>query len=406
MSSPNPDSLELEVALSRAFRPSAPVDRAALFSGRTEQIRRLISAISQPGQHAVLFGERGVGKTSLVNVLSELLSQQEQVIAPHINCDGTDTFSSVWRKVFSNIRFQTDARQIGFTGGPPPSIIRGTDYLPPGDVTPDDVRYLLTLFGQDALLIVILDEFDRLPNGRNSQLFADTIKVLSDQVVPATLIFVGVADSVTDLIREHASIERSLVQIRLPRMSRKELRTIIEKGLDSVGMTIDTEAADQITALSQGLPHFTHLLGLYAAQKALDVQKMHIGLAEVGFAIQAAVGDVQQTILTDYLKATASPRKNTLFPQVLLACAQAQADELGFFAAADVRTPLRTITGENYDIPAFARHLNEFCLPHRGPVLKKYGDSHRVRFRFVNPLMQPFILLKGMADGMISPESL
>jgi hypothetical protein len=42
--------------------------------------------------------------------------------------------------------------------------------------------------------------------------FRSLIKVLSDNSVPATLVLVGVADSVDALIVEHQSIERALVQ--------------------------------------------------------------------------------------------------------------------------------------------------------------------------------------------------
>jgi DNA polymerase III gamma/tau subunit len=53
------------------FTPSAPIDNQALFAGRVNQLNRIIGAVSQRGQHAILFGERGVGKTSLANVLSD-----------------------------------------------------------------------------------------------------------------------------------------------------------------------------------------------------------------------------------------------------------------------------------------------------------------------------------------------
>ena len=40
-----------------------------------------------------------------------------------------------------------------------------------------------------------------------------------DAKVPATVVLIGVADSVGELIREHGSVERALVQIQMPRMS-------------------------------------------------------------------------------------------------------------------------------------------------------------------------------------------
>ena len=48
-----------------AFTPGAPIDSRDLFAGRTRQIDKAINTIFQRGQHAIIFGERGVGKTSL-----------------------------------------------------------------------------------------------------------------------------------------------------------------------------------------------------------------------------------------------------------------------------------------------------------------------------------------------------
>src|SRR5205807_1377330 len=86
------------------------------------------------------------------------------------------------------------------------------------------------------------------------------------------------------------------------------------------------------------------------------------------------------------------------------ACALARCDDLGFFAPADVREPLRRITGKSYQIPAFVRHLTDFCETDRGPVLQKRGASHKYRYRFLNPLLQPYVIMKGLANGLISTE--
>jgi len=96
-----------------------------------------------------------------------------------------------------------------------------------------------------------------------------------------------------------------------------------------------------------------------------------------------------------------SPKKDNLFSDVLLSCAMAEPDELGYFAAADVREPMRTVTGKDYQIPSFSQHLKEFTEEKRGPILQKIGTPRRYRFRFINPLMQPYIIMKGVAGGKI-----
>lgn len=87
----------LMARIGRVFSPGAPVDKYTLFAGRTEHVREVLNAVNQRGQHVVLFGERGVGKTSLANVLSKIMysSGFAGVKSGAINCDGTDDFSSL-----------------------------------------------------------------------------------------------------------------------------------------------------------------------------------------------------------------------------------------------------------------------------------------------------------------------
>jgi len=259
---------------------------------------------------------------------------------------------------------------------------------------------MLTNLCQGSLPILIIDEFDRLPQ-RVKAAFADTIKSLSDHAVNATVILVGVADSINDLIREHQSIERALVQIRMPRMSEQEIEEIVNNGLQRLGMDIDDDARARITALSQGLPHYTHLLARDSARAALGTGSLRITLPIVDEAIRKALEDAQQSIQSGWHKATTSPRKNNLFADVLLACALAKTDELGFFAAQDVREPMKIVTGKSYEIPSYAQHLNDFSDAKRGPILEKTGGKRRFRFRFVNPLMQPYVVMQGFAAGKL-----
>jgi hypothetical protein len=76
------------------------------------------------------------------------------------------------------------------------------------------------------------------------------------------------------------------------------------------------------------------------------------------------------------------------------------------FAAADVRDPLSMIMGKPYDIPAFAQHLNDLSDSARGPVLQKKGSTRRFRYRFINPLLQPYVIMKGLSEGLIEPSAL
>jgi Cdc6-like AAA superfamily ATPase len=398
---------KLGIEAGRVFSPAAPIDEKDLFAGRIKQLRRVIDVVNQRGQHAIIFGERGVGKTSLANVISSYLSSIPTlpILAPHVNCDGTDDFTRLWKKILSQIELSSQAKQAGFVSVAKIATTNLSDTLPT-KVTPEDIRKALTAVSQYAMLIVIIDEFDRLQGAHIQRVFADTIKSLSDNSVKATIVLVGVADAVSDLIKEHQSVERALVQIRMQRMSTDELREIINKGLGRLGMTIDGDAIKHISLISQGLPHYTHLLGLYASREAIDQNTKTISMSHVQIAVKNALEGAQQTIRSAYHKATTSPRRDNLYADVLLACALAKTDDLGYFAAADVRTPLTKIKKRTFDIPSFSRHLNDFSEEKRGPILKKFGSKHKYRFRFINPLMQPFVTMQGFACGKIDRTTL
>ena len=66
------------------------------------QLRR--GNAEQPGQHAVVYGERGVGKTSLVSVAAEVLAASG-VVTARTTCDRSDGYESVWRKALGELRF-------------------------------------------------------------------------------------------------------------------------------------------------------------------------------------------------------------------------------------------------------------------------------------------------------------
>jgi Cdc6-like AAA superfamily ATPase len=402
MKTANVDYRQLALEASTAFSPTAPIDEQALFAGRDHQIRQVLDAVRQKGQHAIIYGERGVGKTSLGNVLSAFL-RIPTIIAPRVNCETQDTFDSVWQKVFEQVELQRARPSAGFQGPPNFESLKSASLIPDRGnrgMTTEDVRRLLTVLAQDALPVVIIDEFDRLPE-KPRRAFADAIKTLSDHAVGATVVVVGVADSVEQLIDEHESIERALVQIPMPRMSKAEIEQIINKGLGRLGMSIEAEAMRRIVILSQGLPHYAHLIGLHAARFALDSSSLVVGDETVDNAISKAIDGTQQSIRTLYKRATDSPRKENLFAEVLLSCALAATDEMGFFAAQDVREPMQIITNKKYEIPSFSQHLNDFCEQKKGNILQKKGSKRKFRFRFKDPLMQPFVIMRGLRDGRL-----
>ena len=104
--------LQADVQLNTAFSPHQPIRRAAFFRGRTEHIRDVLDALKSDGLHVLIYGERGVGKTSLANIIGDIMGSVFSM--SRVACGPADTFSTVIRRVMGNVQFAIPNPSIGF----------------------------------------------------------------------------------------------------------------------------------------------------------------------------------------------------------------------------------------------------------------------------------------------------
>jgi Cdc6-like AAA superfamily ATPase len=363
------------------FTPGSPIETLDLFSGRFEQMSDILNAYKTRGQHVALYGERGVGKTSIANILADALAARPGATRPtsvRVGCSSSDLYHEIWMSIFKKIGIEHNLADV---------------------LQPEQVREQISSLEHPTLIVI--DEFDRIRDQETKSLFADTIKLLSDEPTKATILMVGVADAIDGLIADHKSIGRALRQVQMPRMTTHELEGIITTGAKAIELEVSQDQLHQIASLSEGLPYYTHALGLYAAQRAIENDRDRLADSDVEEAKSISVRKAQRTLITSYNTATRSAHQDVLFDKVLLACALAEKDELGMFAARDVAGPLSMVMETTYDIPAFARHLKQFSGPERGNILQRHGEQRRFFYRFDDPMMQPYVILKGLADGVI-----
>ena len=299
---------------SKYFKPNSPIKESELFVGRLDQVQGVVDAVHQEGLHAILYGERGVGKTSLAAVLSQFLSA-EQILCRRVHCEAADAFSDVWERVFDQILMTQKNPRAGL-GESVAEIEVSARNLFGGKPSANAVLKVLMRLADHAIPILIIDEFDQLQKPVK-ETFAELVKMLSDYSVPATLVLVGLANSVDELIDGHESVERALLQIYLPRMSNQEIREIIGNGLAKLDLEIEPIAERRIINLSQGLPHYAHLLGLHAVRLALLREADLVTANDVDQAIEKALSQAQQSRRDSFQQATQSPRADNLYRHVL-----------------------------------------------------------------------------------------
>ena len=392
------ENIQAEAALAGAFSPHAPINRATLFRGRPQRIRDVVDAVTADGLHVVIYGERGVGKTSLANIVHEYVGGIVSV--SKVICGQGDTFSSVIRRALGSIQLSLDSPQVGLVRTENRREIELLALLPAEDsLVPDGVASLLARV--PSPLVLVIDEFDRVSPSETAA-FADLIKASSDRGAATTLVLVGVAEDIDTLLGSHASVVRNLRQVNLPRMSDGDLSEIVDEGLASAGFSIEETTRFRVVSVSQGFPHFTHLLAQNAARAALDDGRRKIEDADVAAGMAQAVERSDQSIRDAYYKAATGVRKNNLWPEVIAACALAESNERGYFATRAVQDAMSGVIGQPVAQQKVAYHLGKLTSSDRGPLLQRTGPRRRYRYRFENALMRPFILMKATSDGLLS----
>lgn len=361
------------------------------------QLSQIVEAINERGQHIVLYGERGVGKTSLANIVNEKL---QGILAAKVTCNRTKSFKNIWEEILKNVTFYAEHKGIGFQAVHSERVQLDL-FLSPKEEQVDSANILFALERVTNPLLLIFDEFDSVAEKETKMRFADTLKALSDNAPHVTLLVVGIGDSVTELVGDHASNERCIKQVRLPRMSPVEIEEIVINGFAKLLLNVDPDVRLDLIQFSYGFPHYAHLLAKYSAKAAIEGASLDITRQHFNVAVAHAIENAQESIRDSYQKAVITTRNQPVLKNLIAACALVREDEHGTFRAIDIEAPLSKIAKKRYKLRDYAYHLGKLCNDVRGSVMQKVGPKNQHRYRFRNPLIKAYVRLKLYQQGEI-----
>lgn len=376
--------------LNKVFSPSSPIKKSDFFSGRITQIDKICDVINEDGQHAIVYGERGVGKTSFANIISESLTN---IYPIKITCNKNDTFHTLWKQAFNQIQFSKTIAGLGFKPEIKKELVNFGNTL---DINSDyfnnDIINCINSIPNKFLFI--FDEFDNIEDLKTKSNFADLIKAFSDNNINTTIVIVGIADDISDLIGSHPSLERCLKQIKMPRMSDKESEEIILKGLSKLELTISDNIKNKIIEFSSGFPHYIHLLCKYGAKELIENEKKDFGDAYLTIAIRKGIENTNENLKSSFRIATINNSTSEKWMYILYACALCSLDKYNCFERSKIVELYNVITRKKVNGNALSYNLKQLCTSERGDILQKVGKGLHSRYRFTNPMMRAYIKLK------------
>jgi hypothetical protein len=276
--------------LSDVFTPTRPQRSARRLTGRHHELSRIFRALALERSHVVLYGERGRGKTSIVNLVAGSARSAGYMVARYA-CSTESDFDDIVRGLTRDL--------------PPPLLavplqhgehLQGCEAaLPAERVQPRDVVGLPgRLTGRHLVLIV--DEFDRVEDADTRTRFADTIKQVSDRGVALSFVIVGVSDSMEELLGRHPSIQRNVLGLPLPLLTDDQVEEILTRGGREAGINYPPEIKQSIVNTSRGVPYIAQLLGLHAGIEALARRSVEVNTADLAAACGRALEEMDPRV--------------------------------------------------------------------------------------------------------------
>jgi hypothetical protein len=286
----------VRLQLRKAFTPARPVMDPAMFAGRTNLLHTVIRAIEDQYLHVVLFGPRGIGKTSTLHVLCGI-ARESRYIVRYVSCGERTRFDALFRAVLADIpllfheRYDPTAREIE----------EGLSFADLLDDRPLTVDLASDILGKVAgtRLLIVLDEFDRASDTDFRRSVAELIKNLSDRGSRVQLVIAGVAQNLTEIIEHVPSIRRNILGLLLPNMTREEIAELIGNGQQVSGMTFTPKALRLISLAALGLPYLASLVAQHAGLTALDRDSTTIDHSDVERGIGQVLDHLDLRIAPD-----------------------------------------------------------------------------------------------------------
>lgn len=269
-----------KAALVAAFDPAHPVQSPADLCGRKAKLDGLFDAILDQKKHAIIYGARGSGKTSLARVFGDYADQRDVVVI-YMACEPNTSFGELIGECVRSI----------------PSSCVGVEALESfetrlGQMTADSrprdfVELLASLV--NCQVVLILDEFDQVTDPQVYGEYASFMKLLCDASVPVQLLIVGIATSVAHIIDAHPSLRRHLTAVTIGRISQEGVNELVDHGAARCGLRFDAAARALITRVGCGSPYHVRLFCYQAGLEALRQGVDHVDLSSAFVGLTSAV---------------------------------------------------------------------------------------------------------------------
>jgi len=410
------------------------------FVGRTDLIRSCMQALNSPNSLIAIYGKRGVGKSSLLRQVQqmalgdytlatnaglhhEIPEKPRKYLTVFYTCDSMSESGEALVSRLCNDQDNEDGllRLVPHDGKEIVEFTRAKEISAGADLkvvnwgakgietskyarvvegdTIQTFRNFVSSIVQHQVkdrmkrdgLLILLDEFDVLSNKKG---LGSLIKSLSSKDVKFGVC--GIGQDLTDLIEDHASVERLLEQgaIHIKTMPSPEAFAVLTRAeeLFKGQLTIADDVKQSIVTASQGYPYFIQMIGKSCVTKASQ-----LGLNKVNSHVYKRVledirnGVAFPTLESAYQRAVGNSHNR----QMLLHLLAEQPEEKMLFHEDVGRIFLKNVRkdAEDFDVDYLDQNLPRLLDKKFGPVLRRIPEGQGI-YEFINPVFRLYVNLR------------
>lgn len=384
----NEDSIQ--ELITRYFTPSKEITSIERLKGREKELRTIRRALPSAGRHVFIYGDRGVGKTSLA-VSSANLHNSSSEVPIYVACGEQMTFFDVMQSIANSVipleqRIEKQKKSgslgFGFPGGAEFSIAgKSSEQIEspiPRNVNDalDILRYVCSK--RKGQTVIVIDEFDRIRDTTQKGYFAEFIKNVPTLDEKVKLIFCGIGQNIDEILGAHPSAGRYFEPVHVEKLKHDDLYQIIGDAATEAEVKVSDLMLRRIGIVSDQFPHFVHLIGdcmFWALHD--DQDKVSSATADhYKTAINGALSKTERDLELAYRKATQKSANMGDYEQALWAMAdksdtQRQIKEI--YSASYLPLKEKIKDGEPLEREKLSQRLHSLRRPQHGEVVVNHG---------------------------------
>jgi Cdc6-like AAA superfamily ATPase len=422
-----------------AFNPKQPISDAQMLAGRKSELKICIEKLLSRGGHVLLYGDRGVGKSSIAYVLCALfpqLSGKREYAQIEVRCYTQDTIKTIFAKplraagvdpnILESASQNSEQKDWGIEGNLKieAGVFIGKAEAETGShYRQENTRTTSTKnIGNHELatnpawiaevlserpFIMLIDEMDQIRDVSVKHQIATIIKHVSDNPrAKFKFVLAGIAQNAAELTAGHPSVQRCLAEIPISRLSRDHILEIFHKGAAKITIETDeglrplrfsNDVASDLAKKSHGYPYFAHLIGQGAALLAIERRDAFVDEqvelnGAVEYACTAADEDLRRSL--DF---ALDKDERGRFRRLLIAAAEKDSVSFSYQEWTDAYTQrwgeeLSAIAPYQQRLVADPEEIDDWGKERNGakPILTRIKGG---AYRFTDPRMASFIRL-------------